>query len=379
VFIDEIDAAGRRRGGLSGGQEERDQTLNQLLVEMDGFETTAGIVVIGATNRPDILDPALLRPGRFDRQITVTPPDVRGRQEILELHARNRPVSPQVDWEHLARRTPGFTGADLANVINEAALLGVRAGSEEIGTEQLEEAVLRVLVGPQRRGTLLTGEERRRIAFHESGHALVAAAVGHLDDVQRLSIVARGKALGQSMSSKRWQERAVLTRSELRTELLISMAGAAAEDLILGEPSTGAADDVDRATELAELMVGRFGMSERLGKVRMVRSEGSEFLGSQTVPADLTAGPVLMELHQEVRRLIDDAEMGAREVLTRHRKLLVTLAEQLEEAETLESAEIAALLDSVRPEMNVILDDSSQPVSPNGHTAGAVARGAQGL
>ena len=368
VFIDELDAAARRRGGLTGGQEEREQTLNQLLVEMDGFEATTGIVVIGATNRPDILDPALLRPGRFDRQITVEPPDLQGRAEILALHARNRPVAPEVDWEYLARRTPGFTGADLANVINEGALLSVRFGKVQISTEELEEAVQRVLVGPQRRGHLLTVEERNRAAYHESGHALVAAAMGRLEEISRLSIVARGRSIGMATASKSWQERALLTTSELRTELAICMGGAAAEQLALGELSTGADNDIDRATDIAQVMVGQYGMSERLGKVRMVRTEGGSFLGGASVPTELTAGPVLMELHQEVRRLIDDAEAAAQDVLMRHRLVLDELTERLEENETLDGTELESILEPVRPEMN-LMPGAPLPMPANGSKA----------
>ena len=371
LFIDEIDAAGRRRGGITGGQEEREQTLNQLLIEMDGFEPAAGIVVMGATNRPDILDPALLRPGRFDRQIVVEPPDIDGRHAILELHARKRLIGADVTFDTVARRTPGFTGADLANVVNEAALLAVRFGKSEIGVDELNEAVQRVLSGPQRRGHLLTADERRRTAFHEAGHALVAAALEKLDNVQRISIIARGRTLGGAVADKSLAERAVLTRSELRTELVTCMAGAAAEELILGEPSTGSESDVDRATELAEIIVGRFGMSERLGKVRLVRTEGSEFLGGGTVPSELTAGPVLMELHQEVRRLIDDAERSATDILLRHRGVLIDLAERLEEEESLEGARLEALLDPVRPKMNLVpVEMELQPARTNGHHAG---------
>jgi cell division protease FtsH len=364
VFIDELDAAGRRRGGVSGGQEEREQTLNQLLIEMDGFEAASGIVVIGATNRPDILDPALLRPGRFDRQVTVEPPDIDGRREILELHARSRPVAADVQFEYLARRTPGFTGADLANVINEAALLSVRLGKAEITQDELEEAVQRVLVGPQRRGHLLTADERRRAACHESGHALVSAAMGRLDSVQRISIVARGRSLGMA-TGKGLQERALFTRSQLRAELTTLMAGCAAEELMLGEPSSGAEDDLIRATELAQVIAGRYGMSERLGRVHLVRTEGGEFLGGPSTPGELTAGPVLMELHQEVRRLMDESEATALDLLQKHRAVLVELTDRLEEQEMLEGTELETALEPVRPEMNLVTA-SVEPVPTNG-------------
>jgi cell division protease FtsH len=370
VFIDEIDAAGRRRGGIAGGQEERESTLNQLLVEMDGFEAATGIVVMGATNRPDILDPALLRPGRFDRQVTVEPPDLIGRQAILELYGSRRPVEDDVDYALLARRTPGFTGADLANVINEAALLAVRSGRLSISMEELEEAVQRVLVGPQRRGHLLSGDERRRVAVHEAGHALVAAALGRLGELQRVSIISRGRTLGQATASKAWQERTVLTRSELRAEMVTLLAGTAAEVLLLDEPSTGAEDDLDRATGLAEMMAGRYGMSERLGRVRRVRIEGNEFLGGSAVPSELASGPALGDLDREVRHLLDEAEAAATELLHTHRSLLMQVAERLEERETLETAELERLLEPVRPEMNLVTG-TALPVEPNGHVAQA--------
>jgi cell division protease FtsH len=358
IFIDELDAAGRRRGGASGGQEEREQTLNQLLVEMDGFEPTSGIVVIGATNRPDILDPALMRPGRFDRQVTVEPPDLAGREEILRLHARRRPVSADVDFENLARRTPGFTGADLANVINEGALLAVRFGSQEIGNEELEEAVQRVLVGPRRRGHLMTSDERRRAAVHESGHAVLAAAVGRLTEIQRISIITRGRTVGQATSSKGWQERVLLTKSELRGEMMIVIAGVAAEELLLGEPSTGSESDLDRATALAEVMVGRYGMSEELGKVRLLQPDGGEFLGRDVVASELTAGPVLM----------DGAQMSATEYLRRHREALESVIDRLLDEETLESSQLEQLLESVQPEMNLVTPVVEETAATNGHS-----------
>ncbi len=375
IFIDEIDAAGRRRGGLTGGQEERDQTLNQLLIEMDGFEPAAGIVVMAATNRPDILDPALLRPARFDRQVTVDPPDLGGRQEILELHAHKKPIAEGVDFELVARRTPGFTGADLASVINEAALLSVRSGRPEIGMEELEEAVQRVLVGPQRRGHLLTADERQRAAYHESGHAMVTAAMGRLADIQRVSIVARGRTVGSATAGKGWQERVLLTRSELRGELIVLMGGVAAEQLIFKEPSTGAEDDIERATELAQVMVGRYGMSEQLGPVTLVQREGAAFLGGDMVPSPLTAGPVLMEVHQEVRRLVDEAETQAIEILVRHRAVLVDVAGRLEREESLEGSELESLLEPLRPEMNLVSSGLTAVVASSQGNGKHVGRG----
>ena len=372
VFIDEIDAAGRRRGGLTGGQEEREQTLNQLLIEMDGFHPTQGIVVIGATNRPDILDPALLRPGRFDRQVSVEPPDQHGREEILGLYANRRPLEPDVDIAQIARRTPGFTGADLASVVNEAALLCVRTGREVIGMAELEEAVQRVLTGPRRRGHLLTDEERQRTAYHEAGHAVVAAAVGRFDEVGRISIVSRGRTLGQWGSGKVWHERLLLTQTELRSELTAIMGGAAAELLVFGELSTGADSDVERATALAQMMAGRYGMSEKLGRVRLVRIEGSEFLGGESVPTELITSDVLTELHDEVRRLIAGAEESAGEVLRAHRGLLDDVATQLMERESMEGEELAALLAPLRPPLDMV-PSGVEPHSGNG-ASGHAAR-----
>jgi cell division protease FtsH len=343
IFIDEVDAAGRKRGG-TGGQEERDQTLNQLLIEMDGFEVASGIVVMAATNRPDILDPALLRPGRFDRQVTVEPPDIHGRQEVLELYANRRPLLGPIDFAELSRRTAGFTGADLANVVNEAALLAVRAEQPAIDMAGLEEAVQRVLSGPQRRGQVLTDSERERCAFHEAAHAVVAAASGRLEDLQRVTIVPRGRALGHTATGKSLQERTLLSRAELDGELDIIMAGVAAERLRFGDISTGTEVDIERATELAQLMAGRYGMSERLGTVRILRSEGSDFLNADMVPTEVTAGTVLSELHVEVRQLVDTATERAAASLAAHKADWDALAARLLVEETVNRDDLIALL-----------------------------------
>jgi cell division protease FtsH len=344
VFIDELDAAARRRGsgGSSGGSDEREHTLNQLLIEIDGFEVASGLVVMGATNRPDILDPAVLRPGRFDRHITVDQPDHDGRQKILQLHARGKPLAPEVDFDGLARRTPGFTGADLANVINEAALLTVRERREAIGNDLLDEAVQRVLHGPRRRGRVLSEEERHRAAIHESGHAVVAAAHGLREEVHRVSILARGRGLG--LTSMRLESDAVLhTPSDLVAQLVVSFGGLAAEEVVLGESSTGAEQDIEHATHLARQLVGRYGMSERLGRVRLLASEADEYLG-------ITAGLAAMSEHTheefdaEVRRLLDDAEEHARATVKKHRKVLDRLVERLLERETLEGEALSEAL-----------------------------------
>ena len=343
VFIDELDAVGRRRGGLGGGQEEREGTLNQLLIEMDGFNATAGIVVIGATNRPDILDPALLRPGRFDRQVVVEPPDLAGRHAILELYARRRPVDETIDLESIARQTPGFTGADLANVINEAALLAVRNGRPTVSGAELDEALQRVQLGHRRRGNVLTPAERRRTAVHEAGHALAAIELGHGEQLRRVSIVARGRSSGSTSSGRLWQERTILTRDEMTDELVVLMAGAAAEQLVLGDTSTGSDADLEQATSLAQVMVGRYGMSERIGRARVLDTEGSEFLGGGAVPTEMVAPAVLEAMHNEVNRLMSEAEGRAATILAARSDALARIAAALESVETMDGDALVML------------------------------------
>jgi cell division protease FtsH len=344
VFIDELDAAGRRRGGgdSGGGADEREQTLNQLLVEMDGFAVSAGIVVMGATNRPDILDPALLRPGRFDRHVTIDAPDAEGRRTILELHARGKPVAPGVDFGRLARRTPGFTGADLANVVNEAALLAVRGGHAQVGSAELDEAVQRVLHGPQRRGRVLSEAERRRAAVHEAGHAVVAAAQGRAEDVHRVSILARGRGLGLT-SVRRETDAVLITRAELEGQIAAAMAGLAAEELMLGSASTGAEQDLEQATDLAREIAGRYGLSERLGRARLLARDADAYLGGTT-----TLAPMAARTHEafdaEVANLLDAGERSARALLDVHRDVLERLTQRLLDDETLEGAALAELL-----------------------------------
>jgi cell division protease FtsH len=341
VFIDEFDAVGRRRSGEGNSGGEREQTVNQLLVELDGFEVSSGIVLMGATNRPDILDPALLRPGRFDRHVTLQPPDVNGREAILKLHAAGKPIAPGVDFSLLARRTPGFTGADLANVINEGALLAIREGKGlQIEGAQLTEAIHRVLHGPQRRGRILRPDERRRLAYHEAGHALVAAALGRESEVQRVSIVARGRGLSSVLLDQ--AERVVLTASEMGDELAMAVSGIATERLVFGESSTTAKDDINKATDLARHMVGVYGMSPRLGLVRMIRL-GDGYLGEEGAP-EVLSGQTLGEFESEVRRLIAAAEQAASDILAANRSRLDEVVTVLEEKETLEGAELAVLL-----------------------------------
>ena len=348
VFIDELDAAGRKRGSGStgGGSDEREQTLNQLLVEMDGFGISAGIVVIGATNRPDILDPALLRPGRFDRHITVEQPDVDGREEVLLLHARGKPVGTDVDFAYLARRTPGFSGADLANVINEAALLTVRGGHTEIGVPELEEAVLRVLHGPKRKGRMLSPEERARVAYHECGHAIVASAIGDRDDVHRVSILDRGKGLGSTAIQR--QEESILTADQLYEKLVVTMAGMASEKLVLGQPSTGVEDDLEQATGIARDMVGRFGLSDEIGSIRVLASDIDVFLGNSSILGDLSES-THRKMDAETRRFVERALADASTILEVHRADLDSFVERLLEVENLEGAQLAHALAGVAP------------------------------
>jgi len=348
VFIDELDAAGRKRGAggsSGGGSDEREQTLNQLLVEMDGFEISAGIVVMGATNRPDILDPALLRPGRFDRHITVEQPDAEGREEVLRLHARGKPLASDVDFAYVARRTPGFSGADLANVINEAALLTVRGGHPEIGTDALEEAILRVIHGPKRKGRMLSPEERARVAYHESGHAIVAAAIGTGDDVHRISILDRGKGLGSSAIKR--QEESIMTADALYEKLVVTMAGMAAERLVLGQPSTAVEGDLEGATAVARDMVGRFGLS-RIGSVRLLSSDIDVFLGNASQVGEVSEA-TLRQMDAETRRFVESALADAMRILEQHRADLDTLVNRLLEQENLEGAHLVEALSSVAP------------------------------
>jgi cell division protease FtsH len=341
LFIDELDAAGRKRGaGVGGGNDEREQTLNQILVEMDGFEAISGVVVIGATNRPDILDPALLRPGRFDRHVVVEKPDVDGRFDILRLYAQGRPVSGDIDLELLARRTSGFTGADLANVWREAALLAVRAGATAIGPVELDEAVQRVLAGPKRSNGALTAEERRTVAVHEAGHAVLAASFGR--EVERVSIVRRGTGLGHAALAR--EDRQVLRRSELVERIATAMAGAAAEELVWGEVSTGAEADIEAATHLARDMAGRWGMSEGIGPVRITAPDAEVFLGRDLAALQSVSPETLDKLDVEIRMLVEEGRRIARTRLQERRAQVELLADELDALETVDGERLARLL-----------------------------------
>jgi cell division protease FtsH len=370
VFIDELDAAGRRRGGGGGegGSDEREQTLNQMLVEMDGFEVSAGIVVMGATNRPDILDPALLRPGRFDRHITIELPDAAGREEILQLHARSRPVSPEVDFAYLAQRTAGFSGADLASVINEGTLLALRLNKRDVATPELEEAIQRVLHGPQRRGLVLTAGERERLAAHEAGHAVVAAAVGEAEAVHRISILTRGHSAGQTRI-RAAGDSLVRTADELYAELVTSMAGRAGESLVLGSLSTGAEDDLETATRQASDILGRYGMSARLGPRRLLRNDADVYLGGSSALADLPPR-ALDQYDEELVVLIKAAEETATKLLVENRDVYDRLRLALAQAETLEGAALDIYLYAVRPR-DPALPTVGRPAAPKRATSTA--------
>src|SRR5205823_5578293 len=348
VFVDEIDAVGRHRGaGLGGGHDEREQTLNQLLVEMDDFDQKVGVILIAATNRPDILDPALLRPGRFDRQIVVDRPDLEGRKAILRVHARGKPFADGVDLDVIARRTPGFTGADLANLVNEAALLAARRDLRLIGLPQLEEAIDRVMAGPERRSRLISEREKRVIAYHEGGHALVAHALPNTDPVHKVSIIPRGRALGYTLTLPT-EDRFLVTRSELVDELAMLLGGRSAEELIFADPTTGAQNDIDRATTIARQMVTEYGMSDSLGPMRFGHPQGEVFLGRDFTSTPDYSEQVAASIDAEVRILIDAAHAAAERVLVDNRDVLDRLARDLVVHETLETERVQALFADVR-------------------------------
>jgi cell division protease FtsH len=347
IFVDEIDAVGRHRGaGLGGGHDEREQTLNQLLVEMDGFDTRAGVILIAATNRPDILDPALLRPGRFDRQIVVDSPDLEGRRAILNVHAKGKPLAKGVELEVLARRTPGFTGADLANLMNEAALLTARRGFKEIGMPQLEEAIDRVIAGPERKSRLISEDEKRVIAYHEGGHALVGHALPHADPIHKVSIIPRGRALGWTLALPE-ADKYLVTRSELRDQLTMLLGGRTAEEMIFHDPTTGAQNDIERASQIARSMVTEYGMSDLIGPQQLGQKNGEVFLGRDLGHQPNYSEEVAARIDAEVRRLIDEAHTEALDVLTENRKVLDQLAKALVEKETLDTPEVMAILGPV--------------------------------
>jgi cell division protease FtsH len=347
VFVDEIDAVGRHRGaGLGGGHDEREQTLNQLLVEMDGFDVKTNVILIAATNRPDILDPALLRPGRFDRQIAVEPPDMQGRHRILGVHAKGKPMASDVDLQAVARRTPGFTGADLANVLNEAALLTARAGGRLIDDRALDEAIDRVIAGPQKRSRLMNDKEKKITAYHEGGHALVASALRHLDPVTKVTILPRGRALGYTMVLPT-DDKYSTTRNEMLDQLAYALGGRVAEELVFHDPTTGAANDIEKATALARKMVTQFGMSERVGAIKLGQGQGEVFLGRDVGHQRDYSEEVASVVDEEVRRLIEAAHDEAWEILVENRPVLDSLVTALLERETLGKDDLSEIFAAI--------------------------------
>ena len=355
IFMDEIDAVGRHRGaGFGGGNDEREQTLNQLLVEMDGFEMKDNIILIAATNRPDILDPALLRPGRFDRQIVVDRPDRAGRQAILEVHTRGKPIAKHIDLDTLAAQTPGFTGADLANLVNEAALLAARRGRKIIDMPELEEGIMRVLAGPEKKSRLLSEKERTITAYHEMGHALVGHFLPHTDPVHKISIVSRGAALGFTISLPA-EDKFLTTMGELNDTLAMTLGGRAAEEIVFGEITTGAANDLEKATDTAKQMIMRWGMSEKLGPRTLGHNQAMPFLGRDFSQEPDYSQEVARAIDDEIRRIIEEAHDRARAVLAAHREQLDSTAKILIERETLERGEFEALLAGT-PEAEVFKD-----------------------
>ena len=343
IFIDEIDAVGRHRGaGMGGGHDEREQTLNQMLVEMDGFDVTAGVILIAATNRPDILDPALLRPGRFDRQIAVDRPDLNGRYEILKVHAKGKPFADKVDLMTVARRTPGFTGADLANVLNEAALMTARFGKTQVDNHSLDEAIDRVLAGPQKRTRLMSDHERTITAYHEGGHAMVAAALPNSDPVHKITILPRGRALGYTMVLPD-KEKYSTTRNEMLDQLAYMLGGRAAEEIVFHDPTTGAANDIEKATAVARAMVTQYGMTERLGAIKYGKEQGEVFMGMNQGHERDYSEDIAAAIDEEVRSLIEHAHMEAYEILFANRDTLDALVLALLERETLNKEEVAEI------------------------------------
>ena len=347
VFVDEIDAVGRHRGaGLGGGHDEREQTLNQLLVEMDGFDQRSTVILMAATNRPDILDPALLRPGRFDRQIVVDRPDLVGRKAILRVHAKGKPLDPAADLDILARRTPGFTGADLANVINEAALLAARRSKKSITMKEIEEAVDRVMAGPERKSRVMSEAERRLIAYHEGGHAMVAHVLPNTDEVHKITVIPRGRALGYTLTLPE-QDKFMMTREELRDELAMLMGGRVAEEIVAGDVSTGAGNDIERATKIARQMVTEHGMSDAIGPRTLGQKQGEVFLGRDWATTPDYSDAVAFEIDREVSHLLDEAHDVALEILDQNRAKLDELAALLLEKETLDREEVESFFKPV--------------------------------
>jgi cell division protease FtsH len=349
VFIDEIDAVGRQRGtGLGGGHDEREQTLNQILVEMDGFETETNIIVIAATNRPDVLDPALLRPGRFDRQVVLDLPDIKDRIEILKVHSKNKPIANDVNMRTIAERTPGFSGADLANIINEAAILAARANQQEIRNEDLREAIEKVMLGPQRKSHILNEREKKVTAYHEGGHALVGSVLPYSDPVHKVTVLSRGRAAGYTMKLPA-EDRHLHTRSSFLDEIAALLGGYAAEKLVFDELTTGASNDLKVATGMARKLVTMYGMSETMGPVVLGESHENVFLGREIGEQRNYSEQIAAKIDAEVSRIMQEALVRATDTLTTHRTYLDTIADRLVKEETLEQDAFAEIVKDIIP------------------------------
>ncbi len=378
IFMDEIDAVGRHRGaGMGGGHDEREQTLNQLLVEMDGFEMKDNIILIAATNRPDILDPALLRPGRFDRQVVVDRPDRKGRKHILEVHTRGKPLAKSIDLDALAGQTPGFTGADLANLINEAALLTARQGRREISMEELEEGIMRVIAGPEKKTRVMSEKERLITAYHELGHAIVGHLLPNCDPVHKISIISRGQALGYTISLPS-EDKFLTSRAELTDTMAMTLGGRAAEEIVFGEITTGASNDLEKVTETAKRMVMRFGMSERLGPRVFGHDRGQPFLGREFSAEPDYSDEIAREIDDEIRRIVESAHQTAKDLLTEKREELDRISNTLLVRETIDADQFLALLEG-RPEDEVFAgeEEPAKPVEPEPEPERAQREGAR--
>jgi cell division protease FtsH len=366
IFMDEIDAVGRQRGaGLGGGHDEREQTLNQLLVEMDGFDSKSGIIMLAATNRPDILDPALLRPGRFDRQIVVDRPDLPGREKILKVHTRGKPLGNDVDVGTLARGTPGFTGADLANLVNEAALLAARHDKDQIEMSEMEEAIDRVIAGPERKTRLISDKEKEITAYHEAGHAIVGALMPEADPVHKITIIPRGQALGVTMSLPT-EDRFMMSRGQLMAQLAMMLGGRAAERVVFDEITTGASNDLERVTQTARQMVTRFGMSDKLGPLALGQQQGQVFMGRDFHAQPDYSDEIAFQIDKEIRRIVDESYDNAEDLLVRNRTLLDKLSKELIEVETVDAKHLLRLIEEYAVD-EIHADGPSRNGHPDGH------------
>jgi cell division protease FtsH len=347
IFIDEIDAVGRMRGaGLGGGHDEREQTLNQLLVEMDGFEVNSGVILIAASNRPDVLDPALLRPGRFDRQIVVDRPDLLGRHQILKVHAKDKPLKKNVNLKNIAKQTPGFTGADLANLLNESALLAARKNAKTISHKNVEDSIDRVMAGPEKKSQLMSEKEKLVIAYHETGHALVGWALPNADPINKVTIIPRGRALGYTQSLPE-EDKYLTSKAELKDRLAMLMGGRVAEELIFADPTTGAANDIERATDIARRMVMEFGMSDKLGPMLYGKGSNEVFLGRDYGRQQDYSDKIASSIDEEVKLLLNEAHITAKKIITKYKKQMKSMVNTLMEKETIDKDIIKQLFKTV--------------------------------